>query len=296
MTGSLLALLSAAAFALNNIFIRRAVLIVSDASIGTLISVPMGVLVFSLVIVVSGRLPSLLSFTWQGCFWFSLAGIFDFVVGRTLIYHCIQLAGANLASILRRVDILVAVVIGIIALQETFSWQLASGVALIMTGIILAGLSPHAIRQSGGGLARIPARAYMLGFGCGLAWGISPICVKLGLKSWGSPIAGVFVSFLAATLVLGFSLFDARRRTMITEMAVNAAGLFFISGLLGCVANLIRYVALNIAPASIVSPLCKTSPVFLLFFSFLFNRRLEIFNRAVIIGTLMVVLGTIFIV
>jgi len=40
MIGSLLALFSAAIFALNNIFIRRAVLIVSDASIGTLISVP----------------------------------------------------------------------------------------------------------------------------------------------------------------------------------------------------------------------------------------------------------------
>ena len=296
MIGSLFAFTTAILYAANTILIRRAVLKVTNASIGILISVPMGVFVFFLIIILSGRLQSVFSFSWQGYFWFSLAGIFDFVIGRTLIYHCIQLAGANLASILRRVDILVAVVIGIIALQEPFSWRLAAGVLLILAGIILAGLSPHAIRHSGGRLSQIPAKAYLLGFGGGLAWGISPICVKLGLKGSGSPMAGVFVSFLAATLVLSFSLLNSRRRAVIAEITGNAAGLFLISGLLGCAANLIRYLALNLAPASVVSPLCKTTPVFLLFFSFLFNRKLEIFSRSVVIGTMMVVLGTIFIV
>jgi uncharacterized membrane protein len=52
-------------------------------------------------------------------------------------------------------------------------------------------------------------------------------------------------------------------------------------------------VALGLAPASVVAPLVSITPVFLLVFSFLFNRKLEIFSRSVIIGTVTVVMGTI---
>jgi hypothetical protein len=43
MIGSLFALLTASSYALSFIFIRRAVLKISDASLGTLITIPMGV-------------------------------------------------------------------------------------------------------------------------------------------------------------------------------------------------------------------------------------------------------------
>ena len=56
MIGSIFALLSATSFATNKIFIRRAVLRVSDASLGILISVPMAVPLFFLILVFSGKL------------------------------------------------------------------------------------------------------------------------------------------------------------------------------------------------------------------------------------------------
>ena len=72
------------------------------------------------------------------------------------------------------------------------------------------------------------------------------------------------------------------------------AGLqFFTAGFLSCAANLLRYLALDIAPASVVTPLVSITPVFGLFFAFLLNRKLEIFSKPVIIGTITVVLGTI---
>jgi len=69
--------------------------------------------------------------------------------------------------------------------------------------------------------------------------------------------------------------------------------LFILTGLLSMAANLARYAALNLAPASIVQPLVWTYPVILLFLSFLMNRNLEMFNWIVVVGTITVVAGSI---
>ena len=69
-----------------------------------------------------------------------------------------------------------------------------------------------------------------------------------------------------------------------------------MAGLLSFTANFVRYIALKLAPASVVTPLASTVPVFVLIFSFVFNRKLEIFNARVVIGTLFVVIGTLFLV
>ncbi|MFC1815105.1 EamA family transporter [Thermodesulfobacteriota bacterium] len=296
MIGPLLAVLTAISFGLHGVFLRRAVLKVSKASLGILITVPMSVPLFFFILVFTGQIRSILYFSWQNYVWFSLAGIFHFVVGRTLAYQCVQLVGANIASLLRRINILVAVVVGVSLLHEPLSWQLAIGVFLIIAGISIAGSSHQALRNSDGQFSKIPTKAFVLGFGCGVAWGLSPIFVKLGLKGSGSPIAGAFIAFVAATVVLSISLANRTRRSSIVQIIGPATGLFLIAGLLSFTAHLFRFLALNLTPASVVSPIISTSPVFLLVFSFLFNRKMEIFSRPVIIGAAMVVVGTIILV
>jgi len=296
MVGPVLALLSAGFFGMNKIFLRRAVLKVSDASLGTLISVPMAVPLFFLVIVFSGKIQNLLNFSWQGYLWLSLAGILHFVIGRSLNYHCVQLVGANITNLICRSNILVSVIIGIGLLGEPVSWRLALGVLFIVGGISLPGLVQLFLEGSRHRMPKIPAKAFIFGFGCGLAWGISPILIKLGLAGSGAPLSGALISFLAATLVLIGSMASPRRRSSASDITAKAVILFFSSGLLSFIANMGRYVALGLAPASIVTPLFSTSPVFVLLFSFVFNRDLEIFNLPVIIGVVSVVTGSILLV
>lgn len=296
MIGPVFALLAAIAYASNTILIRRAVLKVSDAALGILISVPMGVPLFFSILAVTGQTGSIFRFSRQDYLWLSLAGILHFVVGRSLYYECVQRVGANIAGILRRSNILVAVILGITVLDETLTWRLVAGVSLIITGITLTGFSPQTFRNTDGRFVRVPLRALLYGLGCGLSWGISPIFVKMALKGSGSAIAGGFISFLAATAVLGISVTARKRRTAGKELIGSAGVLFFSAGLLSFIANLVRYVALGLAPASIVTPLVATEPVFVMMLSFLFNRKLEIFSRPVIIGTIIVVAGTILLV
>ena len=156
MTGSFYAVLTAVTFALNAIFIRRAVLNISDASLGTLFTVPIAVPFFFIFLAVTGQLQTIFGFSWQGYAWLSLAGIINFVTGRSLYYKCVQLVGANIANILRRVNILVSVVIGISLLHEPLSWQLAFGVLLIMSGITLAGINRQTVQNGGSRFSKIP--------------------------------------------------------------------------------------------------------------------------------------------
>lgn len=296
MIGSLFAFITAITYAGNTILIRRAVLKVKHASIGILISVPMAVPLFFLTLILTGQVRSLFAFSLQSYAWLSLAGILHFVLGRSFYYGCVQLVGANVASLLRRSNILVSVVIGVTVLREPMSWQLATGVLLIMAGITLASLNPRTFMTTDGRYSKIPAKAFVLGFGCGAAWGVAPILVKVGLQASGSPVAGAFISFLAATVIILISMASPEKRTSTSAIPVKAAGIFFAAGLLSFIANLTRYVALSLAPASVITPLVATSPVFLLVFSFIFNRNLEIFNAPVIVGTITVVAGTILII
>jgi len=296
MIGSILALFSAMGFALNSIFLRRVVLRVPDVTVGILISVPMAVPLLFLVMVPTEGLASLAAFSYWNLTWLALAGVLHFAMGRTLSYGYIQMVGANIGNILSRSDILISVVIGVGLLNDPLRWHLAVGVFLIIAGVVLTGLGTRQIYDPYWELARIPVRALLLGLGAGFCWGISPILVKLGLRGVGSPIAGAFISFLAASLFLGLSLPTERTRRAISQTSAMAAGLFFIAGSFSFAANFVRYVALKLAPASVVTPLASTVPVFVLLFSFIFNRKLEIFNRPVIIGAFAVVIGTLFLV
>ncbi|MFC1893988.1 hypothetical protein ACFLYR_08250, partial [Chloroflexota bacterium] len=79
-------------------------------------------------------------------------------------------------------------------------------------------------------------------------------------------------------------------------MTGRAMILFSLMGLCGISGTLVSFLALDIAPVSMIAPFLALQPVFILVLSFLFNRKLEVFGKAVIIGITSVVLGAILLV
>lgn len=292
MLGSLLAVISSLVFAVTGIFTRRAVAIVSDVTLGVQVGVPIGTLFFFAALLSLNQLGVIADFSWKSCLWLSLAGINHYVIGRSLHFKCVQLVGQIVANILNRVRVLTALTLGVTLLGEPLTMQLVAGVVLIIFGVTVTALNPSALRGRPSLFATIPFRAYLYGIGAGFCWGISPIFIKLGLHDLNFPVAGAFISFLAATIVMSPSLLHHQRRSDITSMTSKAFLLFSLQGVLSSSANLLRYMALSLAPASVVSPLISTYPVSLLILSYLFNRKLEIFSTAVIIGTITVVIGS----
>ncbi len=296
MNAVFLSIIGAFSYACSSIFARRAVMHVSDAVLGVMITVPLGVPFFMIILIFTGQMGSILSFSWQSYLLLSTAGFLAFVLGRALHLKSLQLIGANTTTILTRVNPLVAVILGVSFLGEVVTWELVVGVLLIVFGIMLVGVNPQMFRSGKSMFSRIPRRAFTYGIGSGLAWGVAPILMKMGLSGSGSPVAGAFISFSAATIILSVTLLNSKRRVALAGMTGSAVSFFVLQSLCGSTANLVRYLALDIAPVSLVAPIFALEPVFLLVLSFLFNRKLEVFGKAVIIGIIAAVVGAILLV
>jgi uncharacterized membrane protein len=102
------------------------------------------------------------------------------------------------------------------------------------------------------------------------------------------------LGYLAAGLVLAPIVFLTGQFADVRQTPKPAVRWFALSSLLTFPAQLSRYLALAVAPVTMVVPLMRTVPVFVLVFSFLVNRHLEVFSTAVVIGILCTVAGTVF--
>ncbi|MFC1893453.1 EamA family transporter, partial [Chloroflexota bacterium] len=288
-----LAALGSFSFAISNIFRRKAVVMVPDATIGAPITVALSVVYFMTILIATDQVSTITSFPWQSYLWLSAAGIIHFVVGRSLNFILMQLVGANISNVVNKFSPVVAVVLGLTVLGETLTWQLVVGVTLIIFGLIITGLNPQMFRSGQKTFSGIPLKAYLLGLGVGMSFGITPIMIKLGLGSSSSPVAGAFISYTAATIVFSTFLLNHTKMVSITTLPSRALIFFCLNGLCTATAQLLRYTALSLGPVSVIAPIFNTSPIFTLFLTFLFIRKLEVFSVNVIIGIIIVVVGSI---
>ena len=263
---------------------------------GVFISIVISLPFFLVILIASGQVRSIFSFSLSGYIWLSSAGILHFVIGRWLFFKGVQFSGANVTSILRRIDSLVALLFGAAFLKEPVSIQLVVGILLTVFGVIITSLNPKMVRDNQAPLLNLSPKALFFGLGTGVLWGITPVMMKVGLQGSDAPVAGAFISFFAATIALSFSLLNRDRRNSFSQLSWKIIGLYCIVGLLAGIANMFRFLALNLSPASVVTPLLSTTPVFLVALSFLLNRKLEVFNLPVIVGTVAVVIGAILLV
>jgi len=296
MDAVILAFGTGLSFALNAITARRAVIRVPDATSGAIISVVIGVPFFLIVIVILGQVESLLICSLQSWLWLSAAGILHFVAGRSLFYYSVKSVGANLSTIIGRVSPMVAVILGITVLSEPLTWEIIVGATLIILGVTVAGMNREMFHKRGEQYTGVSLKAFLPGIGAGIAWGISPIFIKVGLGTTTPPPVGAFISFTAASLAWSISLLNENRRNALFGMQKGASGYFCLAGFFSSTANIMRYTALSIAPASLVVPIWSSYPIITVVLSFILNRRIEVFNRFVIIGMIAAVTGTLLIV
>ena len=292
MSGEVIAILAALAFAFNGIVLRRASMKVSDATLGIFISVPVSIPLYIVILLAMGQIGRIASFGWQSYLWLSAAGIVHFIIGRSLHYSGTQLIGANVTSMLTQLSPVVVLILGVSILNEPLSFRLVIGVILIVFGVMLVGWRQKMFNSNQSIFSGMFLKGMLFGLGTGISWGVSAILIKIGLQETAYPVAGAFVSFSVATIGLGLSLLGNQRRNALFRMELKTALLFCIPGLLAGAGNLLRFAALNVSQASVVIPLISTFPVMTILLSFIFNRKLEIFNINVIIGAIAVVIGS----
>lgn len=314
MLGGLLALLSAATFAFNSAASRRAVLTGTVAQ-GMAITVPLGVPMFLVVTAAVGSLGSVAAFGGHTLLLLALAGVLHFVWGRYCNFRATKALGANLAGNVQQCDLVVSLALAMWILGETLTPVKVLGIILVVTGSAMRpghqaprgktalpvdeGVEPAASLPSASGPPKPVAftpnyvEGYLWGVLTWSGYAVSPILIRTALENTtlGSSLAAGLVSYTAATLAIGLLLLWPGQ--LRHALAVDRVTLtwFTWSGVMVCVSQMFRYMALSLAPVTVVQPIQRLATLFRFFFSWFLNPEHEVFDRKVILGAILSIIG-----
>lgn len=285
--GPIFMLLSAVCMAGSQVFVRKGVYRAGESFSAIPITVSIGVIFFSLLFFISGEGDKLYLLSWQGFALLGAAGIIHFVVGRFLNYTCLRLIGANRGGALLRTNPFYTIMFAVVFLNEAITINLVLGLLCISGGAVLISL------QIGGNVFKMQGRGIIAGLAAAFCYGTSTVLIKAVMaKGFVFPFAAVFISYAAAFPFIAGSLFYQSQRYHLTKLDRVSLSFLVLSGLLVSLAQLLRYVALNLIPASLVQTLQGTNILFVVLFSFLINPSIEVFTKRVLVGIGAMVIGT----
>lgn len=290
LLGALLSMLSAFSFSINNIMARRG-MVRASARQGTFVSVLIGVPLFVLAALVSGQLMRVDELSVRAYLFLAAAGVLHFGVGRRCNYRAIGAIGSARSQPIQSMNLPYSVLIAFLFLGERITLQMAGGIGLMMAGLMIA-LERRPASPSGAPPLR-PAEGYLFAILAALCYGTSPILIRAALEGTpGVSVLGGAVAYFAAGLYVLAGAARRRDREVLRGMDLAGVRLFFGAGFFVFLAQMLRFIALSIAPVAIVSPLQRMTALFTLLLAGTVNRDLEWITPKVVIGVLVSVVGT----
>lgn len=294
MLGIAFAVLSAAGFGFNSASMRRGVLSASSSQ-GLYYTVVLSLPLFFLAALATGQLFEYSAFSGRDILVLSIAGVVHIMVGRYFNIRAISALGSNRAGPLVGTSTLVSVVVALIFLQEELSWFKAFGILLMMIGPALVVRSTSKSKKVSASEAPPvrPKEGYICAALAALAWGVGPVLMRSAMGDSGLGLLGGMTAYIAPSIILLLLLLlpGAFKRTM--NVDPTAQKWFLVSTGNSFGANVFRFMALSMAPVTIVIPLVRTGVIFAIFFNLAINRTTESFDRLVILGILISVAGAV---
>ena len=288
MLGALLALASAATFGLNNAALRRGVL-TGGVLQAMAITVPLGVPLFLLACVFVGGLDSLARFSLPSWAWLALAGVIHFVIGRYGNYRATRALGATLSSPMHQLSVPIALALALIFLDEVLTPLRLIGFVLVMTGPLVAVRGQHNKKKRNKNRDFHPnlGEGVFWGAVCAVGYGSSPLFIVKGLgpdRGLVDSLAAGLVSYTAAAVIVAVAVTIAGGIAFMRDLDRTARNWFAVSGVFVFVSQMLRYMALSVAPVTIVVPIQRLSVVFRVIFSWIINRDHEVVTGKVLAG------------
>jgi drug/metabolite transporter (DMT)-like permease len=306
--GGLLAVCSAACFAFNNASVRRAVLTGSITQ-GMAITVPIGVPLFFVAALTTGHLAAVAGFSPTALAALSAAGIMHFVWGRYCNYRATRAIGTNLVAPIQQLNLLVTLALAIWLLGEYLTPLKILGIGLILLGptFTMQRKAPSEERavsdekitpidaEKPAAFQPKYAEGYVFSLLSATGYGLSPVLVRVGLENQGIGVAlaGGLVAYIAATAVFALVLLWPGQWRHVWSTDREAAKWFTFSGFLVFFSQMFLYMAMSVAPVTVVSPINRLSILFRLFFSRLLNPQHEVFGGSVILATVVSLAGAV---
>ncbi len=219
--------------------------------------------------------------------YYVISGCLQPLFARALYYEGITRIGVARAGPLRGVEPLFAAVIAVTILREE------PGVFVYLGTISIVGsLWLISGRQKGETRWRLIDTFFPIS--AALISTISQTLRKQALKIVPDPFVAVAVVTTVSLVLLLVFVFTTRR-TQRLGMERKSFLFFFSAALVAVLAQICNFVALGRGELSVIIPLLNTTPLFTVFFSALFLRKIETVSSRIILGAISMVAGVVLI-
>jgi uncharacterized membrane protein len=300
MLGGLLSFISAITFAYANATARRGVLTATVFQ-AVAISLPIALPLFVIAMIFTDGFVACAEFSPLAIGNLAIAGIIHFGWARHCGYRATKAMGANLVAPIQQYSLVVTLILAVIWLGETITILRLLGIVLVVLG---PSLTLRMDKTSGheGGLAPNKPRyspnlreGYFYALLSAIGFGVSPIFIAMALdkRDIATGIAGGFISYVAATVAMLLPLFFRSQRQKFKVIDREAMKWLVISGIAVGISQMARYMALAIAPVSVVAPIQRLSLLFRIYFGAMINPNHEVFGERVLWATILSLAGAI---
>jgi len=308
---TVLALLAAFTFAANNATLRRGVVggTLSQAMVVTLL---LGTAMVWIAVAVGGT-GHLQAFPLRSTLLFSAAGLLHFGFGRYCNYRATRAMGTVLVGPVQQTSVLITLVLAIVLLGERLTTLHIVGIALIIAAPMLAARAhaPASFRpfrraseaestqveaRSAAGFQPKLGEGYLFATFSALAYGSSPILVRHAMvegNGMAGGLAGAAVAYTAATVGVVVIVICQGGLGRSLTMSRPTLGWYSVAGVTAAASQIFVYMALAIAPASVVIPIQRTSLVMRVWFARVLNPELESFDGPVLLATVVSLIGAV---
>lgn len=257
MTGELIALVSAALYALSGVAIARGAAEGRRGDNGAFLSVILTA-VLSLGLWLATDAPALTATpggsVWKGVALFVAAGVFSTVLGRIAMFRSVERGGAVRASMLRRLTPVFAAAFAALLLSELPGWSGLAGMALILGGAAMLG---------GWGGGQETRRGWVSwGIGSAAAYGFSYVLRKMALVLVPAAALGALIGALTgfAWYVLAASA-NTRMRQAMTGILRDTGPWQFVAAGAMALGQIGQFLALTRTSVATVAVLGSTETV-----------------------------------
>lgn len=292
MIGPLFALLSTISFGLADAGTRRGVLGI-PAFLGIHVTIFFGLPILVIAAAVTGQIFDLPDFSAKSFILLGAAGSAQMLVGAYALYRCFAVIGANRATPVRSIAVPITLLMAFFVLGERVS-------AINGIGIVIVVLAPTIMLQRERKVDLVDSskllEGYFFAIISGLAFGIAPVMVREAIGGTGLGIAGALVAYSGAAGLLLLGLAYPGRLASLQKMDRTALRWFLVNAIGGVLGQMFSFVAFDLAPVTVVTPLMRTTALWTVTFGFLINRHLEAFGARVLGAIALSVVGSIFVV
>jgi drug/metabolite transporter (DMT)-like permease len=284
VSGVLWATASGIGFGVFQSLNRRAIRGIEDPWVSTFLqlSVATGVLVVASLL--SEDLSQLEDATGKAIALFAAAGVVHFVLGWLFLNVSQMRIGASRTAPLITLTPLFGIVLAAVTLGELPSAGVLVAIVPIMVGAWL-------LASRGGGGVRIE-RDTIFAFGTAFMWALSAVLTVEALEGLDSPLLGVTLGLLAATVALAGALAARGSLRAVRSIATGTLALKLSAAVLVAFATWFRLLALGETDVAVVLATNLVAvPITLVLAPLMVGRHLERVDARVWGGGLLVVLG-----